>query len=61
MDYQNVATTVFTPLEYGCVGLSEEKAEELYGADNLEVRRHWLLSYNSVLSYGTVIIWTIRT
>ncbi|KAI5718313.1 hypothetical protein M8J77_019357 [Diaphorina citri] len=37
MDYQNVATTVFTPLEYGCVGLSEEKAEELYGADNLEI------------------------
>ncbi|KAI5716191.1 hypothetical protein M8J76_002464 [Diaphorina citri] len=37
MDYQNVATTVFTPLEYGCVGLSEEKAEELYGADNLEM------------------------
>ncbi|XP_026687371.1 thioredoxin reductase 2, mitochondrial-like [Diaphorina citri] len=37
MDYQNVATTVFTPLEYGYVGLSEEKAEELYGADNLEI------------------------
>lgn len=26
MDYDNVATTVFTPLEYGCVGLSEEAA-----------------------------------
>lgn len=26
MDYENVATTVFTPLEYGCVGLSEETA-----------------------------------
>uniref|UniRef100_A0A8D8LWN3 thioredoxin-disulfide reductase (NADPH) n=1 Tax=Cacopsylla melanoneura TaxID=428564 RepID=A0A8D8LWN3_9HEMI len=37
MDYQNVATTVFTPLEYGCVGLSEEKAEETYGADNIEI------------------------
>ena len=26
MDYQNIATTVFTPLEYGCVGLNEEEA-----------------------------------
>jgi thioredoxin reductase (NADPH) len=26
MDYENVATTVFTPLEYGCIGLSEEDA-----------------------------------
>jgi thioredoxin reductase (NADPH) len=26
MDYKNIATTVFTPLEYGCVGYSEEDA-----------------------------------
>ena len=26
MDYSNVCTTVFTPLEYGCCGLSEEEA-----------------------------------
>ena len=26
MDYDNIATTVFTPLEYGAVGLSEEVA-----------------------------------
>ncbi|XP_075754445.1 thioredoxin reductase 2, mitochondrial isoform X2 [Pelodiscus sinensis] len=37
MDYDNVPTTVFTPLEYGCVGLSEEKAVEQYGLDNIEV------------------------
>lgn len=37
MDYENVATTVFTPLEYGCVGLSEEAAAERYGVDNIEV------------------------
>ncbi|KAF8791785.1 Thioredoxin reductase 2 like protein [Argiope bruennichi] len=37
MDYENIATTVFTPLEYGCVGLSEEKAMERYGESNLEV------------------------
>lgn len=37
MNYDNVATTVFTPLEYGCVGLSEEHAVETYGADEVEV------------------------
>lgn len=26
MDYSNVCTTVFTPLEYGCCGLSEDEA-----------------------------------
>mmetsp|Transcript_9676 Transcript_9676/g.20026 ORF Transcript_9676/g.20026 Transcript_9676/m.20026 type:complete len:669 (+) Transcript_9676:85-2091(+) len=37
MDYVNVCTTVFTPLEYSCVGLSEEDAIEKYGADGIEV------------------------
>lgn len=37
MDYDNVATTVFTPLEYGCVGLSEEKAIAAYGEEKLEI------------------------
>ena len=37
MDYQNVPTTVFSPLEYGCVGLSEEKAIQQYGEEALEV------------------------
>ncbi|XP_014665435.1 PREDICTED: thioredoxin reductase 2, mitochondrial-like isoform X2 [Priapulus caudatus] len=37
MDYVNVPTTVFTPLEYGCVGLSEENAVQLHGEDNVEV------------------------
>lgn len=37
MDYDNVPTTVFTPLEYGCVGLSEEEAIERHGEDNIEV------------------------
>jgi thioredoxin reductase (NADPH) len=37
MDYENVATTVFSPLEYGCVGLNEETAVARYGADNVEV------------------------
>jgi len=37
MDYTDVATTVFSPLEYGCVGLSEEAAVAKYGEDNVEV------------------------
>nr|XP_050861432.1 thioredoxin reductase 1, mitochondrial isoform X1 [Vespula vulgaris] len=37
MDYANVATTIFTPLEYGSVGLSEEDAVSKYGADEIEI------------------------
>ncbi|XP_053327137.1 thioredoxin reductase 2, mitochondrial [Spea bombifrons] len=37
MDYDSVPTTVFTPLEYGCVGVSEEEALERYGEDAIEV------------------------
>jgi len=36
MDYGHVATAVFTPLEYGVIGLSEEEATEKAGC-NLEV------------------------
>jgi thioredoxin reductase (NADPH) len=28
MNYEFIATTVFTPLEYGCVGYSEEDAKK---------------------------------
>lgn len=37
MDYVNVPTTVFTPLEYGCCGLSEEDAITKYGEQDIEV------------------------
>ena len=37
MNYDLVATTVFTPLEYGSVGLSEERAIQQYGEDDIEV------------------------
>lgn len=37
MDYVNIVTTVFTPIEYACVGLSEEDAIEQYGQDGIEV------------------------
>merc|ERR1719153_720394 len=36
-DYVNVCTTVFTPLEYGCCGLSEEDAIAQYGEEEVEV------------------------
>jgi len=37
MDYTNVPTTVYTPLEYGCCGMTEEDAEGKYGAKDIEV------------------------
>jgi len=37
MDYTDIATTVFTPIEYGTIGLSEEDAKKNLGADNIVV------------------------
>jgi len=37
MDYVDVATAVFTPIEYGAVGYSEEDAITKYGKDNVKV------------------------
>ncbi|XP_003377568.1 thioredoxin reductase 1, cytoplasmic [Trichinella spiralis] len=37
MNYDNIPTTVFTPVEYSCVGLSEELAVEKFGANEIEV------------------------
>jgi thioredoxin reductase (NADPH) len=36
-NYDNVPTTVFTPMEYGCCGLAEETAIERFGAGEIEV------------------------
>ena len=36
MDYSLVPTTVFTPVEYGCVGLSEADAIAKYGANEID-------------------------
>ena len=46
-DYVNVPTTVFTPLEYGACGYSEEAAVEKFGEENIEVNAFsfiWILS-----------------
>jgi len=37
MDYNLVPTTIFTPLEYGCIGLTEDEARKKLGDDNVEV------------------------
>jgi thioredoxin reductase (NADPH) len=37
MNYDLVPTTVFTPIEYGCVGMSEELAVETFGDENVEI------------------------
>lgn len=37
MDYVNICTTVFTPIEYSCVGLSEDDAIAKIGDGNVEV------------------------
>lgn len=36
MDYEMVPTTVFTPIEYGSIGLSEVQAKERFGAENID-------------------------
>lgn len=36
MNYKNIATTVFTPLELGTVGYSEEEAIEKFGEDSVD-------------------------
>jgi len=47
MDYYAVPTTVFTPLEYGCIGYSEEEALEKFGPENIEVyhSNYWPLEW----------------
>jgi thioredoxin reductase (NADPH) len=44
-----VPTTVFTPLEYGCIGFSEEAAQEKFGNENVDVFH----------SYFTPLEWSV--
>lgn len=48
-DYINVPTTVFTPLEYGCIGYAEEDAIKKFGEDKLEVSSCRDLAYCQVV------------
>ena len=50
MDYHLVPTAVFSPLEYGCTGLSEEDAISQYGEDSIDVY-HQAISFSSDLHF----------
>lgn len=52
MDYQNICTTVFTPIEYACVGLSEDDAIAKYGQENIEVYHREFVPLEWSLSMG---------
>lgn len=51
MDYVNICTTVFTPIEYSCVGISEDDAIAKYGQDNIEVYHREFLPLEWSLSH----------
>ena len=52
MDYKNVCTTIFTPIEYSCVGISEDDAIEQLGTENVEVYHREFLPVEWSLSMG---------
>jgi len=55
MDYDNVATTVFSPLEYGCVGLTEEEAINRYTENEIEVSTIDLVLMNKIY-YNNIVV-----
>ena len=61
-EYINVPTTVFTPLEYGSVGYSEEKAVQVFEEENVEVYHkgfvplEWSLPHRSTESCWAKLI-----
>ena len=52
VEYDLIATTIFTPLEYSCIGLSEERAVEKLGKDKVEVYHIAFKPYEWNLLYG---------
>lgn len=50
MDYRNVCTTVFTPLEYSTVGYSEDEALAEFGKDNVEVYHKYFVPLEWTIS-----------
>jgi len=58
MDYTDICTTVFTPLEYGTVGFSEEDAKKNIGEENLTIYHglskplEWALNPERENDYG---------
>lgn len=62
MNYKDIATTIFTPLEYSCVGMSEEQAINKYGIENIKVYNsefkplEWNLNDTDSTSYTKIIV-----
>jgi pyruvate/2-oxoglutarate dehydrogenase complex dihydrolipoamide dehydrogenase (E3) component len=63
MSYRYVPTTVFTPIEYGCVGYSEEDARKQFGNANIVAYGsvykplEWNLNYNRTFNcYAKVVV-----
>lgn len=50
-DYLNVPTTVFTPLEYGCCGYTEEEAIDKFGSEHIEVYHQYFTPTEWKLNY----------
>jgi len=52
-EYEQIPTTVFTPLEYGCCGLSEEDAIERFGAENVDVYHNMFIPLEFSVAHRT--------
>ena len=50
MDYDMVPTTVFSPLEYGCIGFSQEKAYSTFGQENVSIYHAYFRPFEWVLN-----------
>mmetsp|Transcript_23849 Transcript_23849/g.40601 ORF Transcript_23849/g.40601 Transcript_23849/m.40601 type:complete len:644 (-) Transcript_23849:377-2308(-) len=50
MDYRNICTTVFTPLEYGTVGYSEDEAIAEFGEESVTVYHKYFIPLEWSLS-----------
>lgn len=63
MSYKYVPTTVFTPLEYGCCGYSEEDARKTFGDQNIVAYAskfkplEWNVNYDRVgTAYAKLVV-----
>eukprot|EP01038_Epipyxis_sp_PR26KG_P009919 gene9919-13342_t len=64
MNYKNIATTVFTPIEYGTVGLNEDDAKNQYGEAAIESYvsafqpLEWTISgvHHDINSYAKLVV-----
>lgn len=55
MNYENVPTAVFAPVEYACVGLSEEVAQKLHGASKILVHHAYYKPMEYFIPHRSVL------